>query len=373
MRRHSCVPRPDWVSIVEGLGLLHHSHDQGPYWDESACYELSAREVDLLESAANEVYARCLEAAQRALDQPHWDTLGIPAGLADWIRQSWDRDDFSLYGRFDFAWNGTGAPKLLEFNADTPTALLEASVIQWQWLETTRRGADQFNSIHERLIEAWRKSGAFDAHFSCLRDHLEDLQTTQYLQDTAHQAGLATTFLPLDDIGWDPRRQRFLDLENKAIATCFKLYPWEWLTTEAFAEFLPQAPTRWVEPPWKWLLSGKGLLPLLWEMFPSHPHLLPAFAHDRHGLRDFVRKPRWGREGANITVHRGGQVTESSPGNYADQGFIDQALAPMARFGDAHPVFGVWIIDHQAAGLGIREDTSPITTNLSRFVPHFFR
>jgi glutathionylspermidine synthase len=36
-----------------------------------------------------------------------------------------------LYGRFDLAYRGDGPPKLLEYNADTPTALFEAAVVQW--------------------------------------------------------------------------------------------------------------------------------------------------------------------------------------------------------------------------------------------------
>ena len=49
---------------------------------------------------------------------------------------------------------------------------------------------------------------------------------------------------------------------------------------EAFGAQLQGAPTRWIEPPWKAILSNKGILPLLWEMFPGHPNLLPAFFED---------------------------------------------------------------------------------------------
>ena len=61
--------------------------------------------------------------------------------------------------------DGTGPAKLLEYNADTPTSMFEAAVFQWTWLEQAierniiPKRADQFNSIHERLIEAWKKLG----------------------------------------------------------------------------------------------------------------------------------------------------------------------------------------------------------------------
>jgi len=39
-----------------------------------------------------------------------------------------------------------------------------------------------------------------------------------------------------------------------------------------------------------------------------------------------------------------------------------------------YPVIGSWVIGHEAgssaAGIGIRESDIPITTNMSRFVPH---
>ena len=123
MQRHTCQPRPDWRERVESIGLTYHSHDHGPYWDESACYELTAREVDILEAAANELHYRCIDAAEAVIDNQWWSRLAIPESAVPAILRSWERDDFSLYGRFDFSFDGA-TPKLLEYNADTPTALV---------------------------------------------------------------------------------------------------------------------------------------------------------------------------------------------------------------------------------------------------------
>ena len=53
-------------------------------------------------------------------------------------------------------------------------------------------------------------------------------------------------------------------------------------------------------------LSNKGILPLLWEMFPDHPNLLPAYFEDdpeSGKLGDsFARKPLYSREGANVAL-----------------------------------------------------------------------
>ena len=373
MRRHVCTPRPDWPRRVEQIGLTYHSHENGPYWDEAACYELTEREVNELEATTNILHRLCIDAAEQIIERDWWDRLRISETARPIILQSWERDDFSLYGRFDLAYDGITPPKMLEYNADTPTALVEAAVAQWFWLEECRPGADQFNSIHERLIEAWKRRAGGLVHFASVRDHDEDGMTVTYLRDTCEQAGLKTKWLAVEDIGWDTNAKHFVDNELTAIANCFKLYPWEWMWTEEFCKHLTQASTAFLEPAWKMLLSNKGILPILWELFPDHPNLLPAFDREDALAGDYVRKPLLGREGSNVSIFSGGQTVLASEGDYGAEGYIFQQRAPIPSFDGHHPVFGAWIVDHEAAGLGIREDTSLITGNLSRFVPHFFQ
>lgn len=226
MRRHVCTPRPDWRERVERVGLTYHTHDNGPYWDESACYELTAAEVDALERAAKTLHYLCVDAAEQVIARGWWERLGIPAAAVPSILRSWERDDFSLYGRFDFAFDGVGAPKLLEYNADTPTALVEAAVTQWFWLQDVQSDADQFNSIHERLIEAWRRFAGRTIHFSSVQSNAEDEQTVLYLRDTCEQAGVTTRPCAIEEIGWDAARKKFVDLDAQPLELCFKLYPW---------------------------------------------------------------------------------------------------------------------------------------------------
>ncbi len=374
MERLPLNPRPGWVAEAETLGFTYHTHEQGPYWDESAYYAFSVAEVDALEAAGNTLHELCLAAAQVVIDRGWWSRLGVPAQAVPAILASWERDDPSLYGRFDLAYDGAGPPKLLEYNADTPTALIEAAVMQWHWLQARFPDADQFNSIHERLIDAWRHIAAERVHFAAVRDLPEDLQTITYLMDTCQQAGFQTGWTAMDDIGWETGAQRFVDGDNREINALFKLYPWEWMWHEPFAEFLPKAKNLFIEPPWKLVLSSKGLLPILWELNPGHENLLPAFESADAALRgDYVKKPRLSREGANVSVVERGLTVEENGGGYGEEGFIYQALAPIPEFGGHRPVCGVWVVNHAACGLGIREDTRRITGNLSRFVPHVMR
>ncbi|HUR46570.1 MAG TPA: glutathionylspermidine synthase family protein [Candidatus Saccharimonadales bacterium] len=372
MERYTMPCREGWKQKVEQIGLTYHSHENGPYWDESAYYEFTKAEIDELEKTANTLHDLCLTAAGAVIERGWWERLAISEKAIPLIVKSWERDDFSLYGRFDVAYDGKTPPKLLEYNADTPTALVEAAVAQWFWLQDRFQGMDQFNSIHERLVTAWKKLSGERIHFSAVKEHPEDEQTVLYLQDTCHQAGLVTKQVAVEDIGWNETRKCFADLEDQKIINCFKLYPWEWMMHEAFAEHLALEPARFIEPAWKMLLSNKGLLPILWELFPGHPNLLPAYDNPEPLRGNYVRKPKLSREGANLLLMENGVVQEETPGDYGEEGHVYQALAKIPEFDGNHPVLGLWIVDHEGAGLGIREDTKRVTGNLSRFVPHLF-
>jgi glutathionylspermidine synthase len=230
------------------------------------------------------------------------------------------------YGRFDLCDDGNGPAKLLEYNADTPTSLFEAAVFQWNWLNDAiaqhivPHDADQFNSLHERLIEGWKPFvSCKKIHLVGMLDDPEDAGTLTYLEDTARQAGATTRMVAIDKIGLAARGV-FVDDVDAPIDIAFKLYPWEWMFREKFGAYLPGSSTRWIEPPWKAILSNKGILPLLWQMFPQHPNLLPAFFEDdpqHKGLGDsYVRKPLHSREGANVEIVIGGDVVDANGGPY---------------------------------------------------------
>lgn len=399
MQRHTQAPRADWQQTVESQGLTFHTPEQlapgaRPYWDESACYEFTAREIDGLESAANELQEMCLSAAQHVIDNQRYAELEIAPEAIPMIEWAWNEEPPAIYGRFDFLYNGGGPPKLLEYNADTPTSLLEAAVIQWYWLEDLKKqgvlpdDADQFNSLHEKLIAKWKDVSSYLSKpvYFASTDYPEDLLTVAYLRDTAEQAGLSTKQLLMEEIGWNEPRQCFVDTDPQelAIRSLFKLYPWETMMDEQFA---PQAmqtykDMRWIEPIWKMLLSNKGILPILWELYPNHDLLLESkFVGSSDGWQPapgWVRKPMHSREGSNIVmVGQNGEKLET-PGPYDNRMLIDQRLGPPAVFPDGQnpgrwPVLGLWMIDQECCGMGIRESAGPITDNLSSFVPHYFR
>jgi glutathionylspermidine synthase len=383
MQRLACRERDDWRTTADAAGFEFHTIGGERYWDERAFYAFTLEEIEnQIEAPTGEIHAMCLELVGRAIDdETLLDRLRIPQAFWPFIRDSWNRDEGSLYGRLDLSFGGHGPAKLLEYNADTPTSIFEAAVFQWTWLEQgierhlLASGADQFNSLHERLIETWKKlgHGTHCLHLTGTLASTEDAGTLAYLEDTARQAGFETTLLDIEAIGWR-NAGGFVDLDNRDITRAFKLYPLEWMFHDAFGAKLAKAATRWIEPPWKAILSNKGMLALLWEMFPAHPNLLPTFFEDDPNAASlgasFVRKPLLSREGANIALVRDGRAVAEQKGPYGGEGFIRQALAPLPMFSHQYPVLGSWLVDDTPCGLSIREDENPITGNSSRFLPH---
>ena len=367
MERTPSTVRANWQTRVEEQGFVFHTADEQPYWDESACYRFTPSEIDTIEAASYALDKMCLEAVQFVIDSNLYELFAIPAAFRPWIAQSWDRDEHTIYGRFDLAFDGRSPPKMLEYNADTPTSLLEASVIQWTWLKDVHPNLDQFNSVHERLIEAWKPWAGCRVHFSAIDDSAEDAMTTHYLRDVATQAGVKTTYLPVDRIGLRQADGAFVDETNLPIETCFKLYPWEWMTGEKFGPKLLTAATRWLEPPWKMLLSNKALLAVLWQLFPKSPFLLETAFSPIEG--SYVRKPLLSREGANVTIMQNGSTIAETPGAYKAP-YVFQRYSPLPVFAGNRPVIGSWMVNGYACGIGIREDDGLVTGNTSRFVPH---
>jgi glutathionylspermidine synthase len=382
MQRHSFAPREDWQTRCEEQGFKFHTNDGVPYWQETAGYGFSMDEIDHLEAATAELHAMCMEHVMETIKKGDYSSYGLPDSAPALIERSWREKEPHLYGRFDFAYNGS--VKLLEYNADTPTSLLEAAVIQWTWKED-RGLPDQFNSLHEKLIARWKyfKSLApamSHVYFTTMKEAgPEDWGNIAYHTEVAFQAGIDSTLIDLEAIGWDQERLMLIDIDDCPIETCFKLYPWEWMLSDEFADSLPYANTRFIEPAWKMLLSNKALLPLLWQKHKGHPLLLPThFEGEESRIATskgkWIRKPILAREGANVSLIEDGRSVPLSGSNFNpayDNRYVVQQWQPLPEFAGWHPVIGSWVVGDEPAGMSIREDRGDVTGNMSCFVSHF--
>lgn len=384
MQRRLITPRPYWRQQAREYGFNFHTLHGEPYWDESRYYTFTLEQIERdIEAPTEELQQMCLAVVEDVVrDDELLRRFAIPEAYWELIAASWRACEPSLYARMDLAYGGNGPAKLLENNADTPTSLYESAFFQWLWLAdrlkdgTVEPASDQFNSIQEALIDRFselqRRWPPDPLYFASCQDSEEDRGTVQYLEDCAAEAGLATRHIAIERIGVDQWGQ-LLDTEGEDIRACFKLYPWEFMLREEFAQYLPQSGVRWLEPAWKSIVSNKAILPVLWRRFPRHPHLLPAYFPDELDQSDrspLVKKPLYSREGANIEIIANGQVVESSGGPYGEEGVIYQGYWELPRFGDDYALIGSWLVGERAVGMSIREDRSRITRDLSRFVPH---
>ena len=384
MIRIPSIERPYWREKANEYGFKFHTMYGQPYWDESAYYQFTLSQIEnQIEDPTAELHQMCLAAVDRVIkDEYLLRKFQIPEAYWQSIADSWRDAQPSLYSRLDLVFHKDHPVKLLENNADTPTSLYESGFWQWLWLEDMvdsgkiSKAADQFNSLQEKLIAQLTVIQEYYSpylmHFSCCNDTVEDRGTVQYIQDCASAANIKNEFVFIEDIGLADTGY-FSDLQDNPIALMFKLYPWEFMLREEFGEHIIESPTQWLEPIWKAILSNKALLPLLWQMFPNHPNLLPAWFEEdlpKSTAPKLVKKPIFSREGANISVLENGKETINIEGPYGDEGFIYQSWYPLPQFENNYTLIGSWLVNDQPAGISIREDTHPITQDLSRYLPH---
>lgn len=385
MFRLPVVERAQWQQRAKEFGFEFHTMYGEKYWDETAYYQFTLEQIEKgIEAPTEDVHQMCLAVVEKVIHDGEWmRRFCLPEEQWDFIRQSWLNGDPSLYSRLDFAYSGVGDAKLYENNADTPTSVYETGFWQWLWLQDNVDSgvlsphSDQFNSLQEKLVNRFKEIRILTPdrvlHLSCCKGTAEDRGTVQYLEDCAKEAGLNTEFVFVEDIGCDAEG-KFTDLKDQVITSMFKLYPWEFMFQEEFAEHLGTNNIRWLEPAWKSILSNKALLPMLWKMFPNHPNLLPAFFEDElhlaSNIDSLVKKPIFSREGANISFTGKQQAMGASDGPYGEEGFIYQKTHLLPKFGENYTLIGSWLVDNQAAGISVREDSGPITQDMSRYLPH---
>lgn len=396
MERIALGARPDWEDKAREAGFTFAEMHGEPYWSEDTVYAFSLTEVETaIEDPCTELHAMCREAVSRIVaSEEMMEKLSIPAAHHDLVASSWAAGDPELYGRFDLIYDGIGPAKMIEYNADTPTSLYESAAFQWQWLEDQISAgklpadSDQFNGIHEALVARFAEIFAPGAHvhFTSFAESPEDYATTESMAWAAREAGLGAHYVPIDKIGSTDRGQ-FCDADGLVIGALFKLYPWEDMLRDDFADHIADAHCRFLEPPWKAVVSNKGMLAVLWEMFEGHPNLLPSFFADDFTKgsaavdrateafgRGLARKPIFSREGSSISIMRGDQIIAKAQDQvYADHPIVVQAYHEMPDFDGFHPVIGAWVVGQSCVGMSIREDRAKITQDLSRFKPHFIR
>jgi glutathionylspermidine synthase len=378
------------TATLEEIGFTWHTDSDGTNYIEDALVQVSDAEAQAYYNAANELYDMYVKAAEYVIENNLFFELDIPFNLVDIIKKSWENDvHWHIYGRFDFAGGIDGKPiKLLEFNADTPTALFETAILQWALLKHNNLNEEaQFNTVYEaitnnfkRLITLFDDPQMFQEYyegwkilFSSIEGNDEEEATTRLLQQMATDAGFATQFEYLHNVHFDD--EGIYDAQENPYEYWFKLYPWEDIAVEegelatTLTKIVQNQKAIILNPPYTLLFQSKGMLKILYDLFPNSPYLLQADSKPLEG-KSYVTKPLFGREGANIEiVDVNGNILSSRDGEYANYKKVYQEFVELPKDSQGSYYQAGVFFAYEACGLGFRKG-GEILDNMSKFVGH---
>jgi glutathionylspermidine synthase len=387
MRRVSLKPRADWRPGLRKYPYGVRAMSAGAGWREDVGYEFSASQIDLIESVADELHTMIGAAVRYVIDNKLFGPLGIRGEAARMVEASWTdywaagrRNERAggLAGRLTLAYDGRDSVKLLACNYDTSEGLFAASIVQRNWREALAPDANQFNGLHEALVERWEElatglPGRNRVHLTCATPDPAREGELVYLAATAAEAGLETRLLPLDSIGWDGRR--FLDDEGQAMAWLGKLFPWDGLVEDSFLQRLRVGGMSVLSPLWCWLWSNHGLLAVLSHLYPRHPNLCRA-ALDASVLgpcEGVTARALRGLDSAPQRMYERGAVILDDGPEVDAQGAVWLETPPGFQSDDVHAVLHAWIIADKCLGMAVRESTDPRVGPDSAMAPHLYR
>jgi len=381
------------TDYLESLGFVWHTDNDESSYISDELVVISEAEAEAYYEAGNTLYEMFVEAAQHVIDHNLFHEIGIPFNLVEIIKASWENDvHWHLYGRFDLAGGIDGKPiKLLEFNADTPTALFETAIIQWAILKKNGlKENTQFNGLYEALIENFQRLvtleesvEAFEEHydgwkflFTSIRGNAEEENTVKLLQHIASEAGYVTEFAYIDEIEFGGEEGIFFEGENYEL--WFKLIPWEDIALEEsdlamlLTDIIKNQKAIIFNPAYTLLFQSKGILKILWDLYPNHPLLLESSFEPLEGKKQ-VSKPVFGREGGSVAIiNEKGMEVEKISSEYENHKMLYQAYTelPVDSQGLSYQA-GVFYA-YEACGLGFRKG-GKILDNMAKFVGHIVR
>lgn len=378
---------------LEQIGFQWHTDSDASKYVADELVVISDTEAEAYYEAVNELYDMYAEAAQYVIDNNLFFDLGIPFNLIDAIKKSWENDvHWHLYGRFDLAGGIDGkAIKLIEFNADTPTALFETAILQWALLKHNNMDEErQFNNVYQsisdnfrRLITLFEDPELFEKYydgwkilFSSISGNIEEEQTVRLLQQMAIDAGFETGFEPLGGVKFDD--DGIYDHHEHPYEYWFKLYPWEDIAIDE-SELATQLITIMqnqkaiiLNPAYTLLFQSKGMMKILCDLFPDSPYLLKTSFEPLKGVQQ-VEKRMFGREGANVRIIDGsGNTIESNDGPYGNFRPIYQEYVEFPKDVQGNSYQAGVFFAYEACGLGFRRG-GKILNNMSKFVGHVLR
>ncbi len=375
---------------LEELGFTWHTDSDSSRYISNALVKITQEEAEAYYEAVNELYDMYAEAAEYVIENNLFFELGIPFNLIDAIKKSWENDvHWHVYGRFDLAGGLEGKPiKLLEFNADTPTSLFETALLQWALLkENSLDEESQFNNVYDaikenfkRLITLFEDTELFDERydgwkilFSSIHGNDEEEATTKLLRQIATDAGFNTGFEYLQNVKFD--EEGIYDRDDNRYEYWFKLYPWEDIAIDepelatTLSNIMQNQSAIILNPAYTLLFQTKGMLKILYDLFPDSPYLLKTSFEPLNGIKH-VQKSVFGREGANVKiVDSEGSILHEQDGPYGNYKKVYQEYVELNSDENKEKYQAGVFFAYEACGLSFRKG-GEILNNMSKFVGH---
>jgi glutathionylspermidine synthase len=349
--------------------------------------EVSEKEAEAYHQAAEELYEMMIEAAQNVINNNRFEELGIPKNLVEIIQYSWENDaNWHIYGRFDLSGGlDNQSIKLIEFNADTATCLPETAIVQWASLKANGLNeSKQFNTLFESLTESFETIQAENPSFentilfATMSGFPEDDTNVLILAEAAKEAGFEIDFAKIEDIDFSAEKGIFKQNKDGSFSKfdfLFKLVPWEFIAWDEpeLAAILTEITKKKLaiitNPAYTLLFQSKGILKILWELYPNHPLLLECSDKPLYNKKQ-VSKVLFGREGANIAIIEANGFTDfKTSGEYDEQARIYQEYTPFLEDNQGQNYQAGVFIASEPCGLGFRKG-GKILDNKAQFCGH---
>jgi len=383
--------KPLTKEYLESIGFSWHTDIDDTAYISNEIVEVSQTQAQNYYDATNELYDMFCEAGQYVIDNNLFHELDIPFNLVELIKQSWEDDvHWHLYGRFDLAGGIDDKPiKLIEFNADTPTSLFETAIIQWAMLKYNGYDeVNQFNSLYEALKDNFKRFVTLDNDienfdeyyeklnwkilFTSVEGNDEEEHTVKLLQHIASEAGYETDFAYMDKVEFSDDG---ISTNDKIFEFWFKLIPWEDIAIDEgelaviLTDIIKNKKAIVFNPAYTLLFQSKGMLKILWDMYPNHPLLLQTSFEPLENTKQ-VEKMCFGREGANVAiVNADNSLDIKTDGLYGNFKPIYQEYVEFSKDKDGSFYQAGVFYAYEACGLGFRKG-GKILDNMSKFVGH---
>ena len=376
--------------VLQEIGFTWHTDSDGTKYVSDELVNITKSEAEAYYEAGNELYDMYVEAAEYVIENNLFFELGIPFNLIDMIKKSWENDvHWHIYGRFDLAGGIDSNPiKLIEFNADTPTSFFETALLQWALLKENNMDEDtQFNTLYEsisnnfkRLITLDEDVSSFEENydgwkilFSSVEGDDEEEATTRLLQQIATDAGFNTSFEYIQNVRFDD--EGIFDSQDNKYEYWFKLYPWEDIGTDepelatTLSNIMQNQNAIILNPAYTLLFQSKGMLKILWDLFPNHPLLLNTSFEPLNNIKQ-VQKCVFGREGANTKIiNSDGSVNLQTDGAYDNYKKIYQEYVEFPKDSKGNKYQAGIFFSYETSALSFRKG-GEIMDNMSKFVGH---